>query len=45
MGQAPCWNMSPMGVAIQYSIVIINSENVTLPLLRDWSGDAPSLDI
>ena len=37
---------SPMGVAIQYeNIVIINSDNVTLPLLRDWSGDAPSLDI
>ena len=38
--------LSPMGVAIQYeSIVITNTENVTLPLLRDWSGDAPSLDI
>ena len=45
-GPGAMLELSPMGVAIQYeSIVIINTENVTLPLLRDWSGDAPSLDI
>ncbi len=45
-GPGAMLELSPMGVAIEYeSIVIINAENVTLPLLRDWSGDAPSLDI
>ena len=45
-GPGAMLEQSPMGVAIQYeNVSIINSDNVTLPLLRDWSGDAPSLDI
>ena len=37
---------TPLGLEItEATIGIINADNASIPLLRDWSGDAPSLDV